>query len=82
MSDKIKEIEDMILSYLYEKRFESPQSLTKIKTAVNLENDTREVKILKPCLGYLIEKHLIKKQEDRGNYKIDIKGIEYVESLN
>ena len=39
----------------------------------------REVKILKPCLGYLIEKQLIKKQVDRGNYKIDIKGIEYME---
>lgn len=79
MSDKIKDIEDMILSYLYQKRVESPQSLMKIKTAVNLENGTREVKILKPCLGYLIEKQLIKKQVDRGNYKIDIKGIEYME---
>jgi hypothetical protein len=80
MSDKTKDIEDMILSYLYQKRTESPQSLMKIKTAVNLENGTREIKILKPCLANLIEKELIKKQVDRGNYKIDVKGIEYMES--
>lgn len=80
MSDKIKDIEDMILTYLYQKRNESPQSLMKIKTAVNLENGTKEIKILKPCLGYLIEKQFIKKQAERGNYKIDLKGIEYMDT--
>ena len=36
MKVNINEIEDRILTHLYENRFESPQSLTKLKLAVEL----------------------------------------------
>ena len=36
MKDDIKEFEDSILNYLYENRTASPQSIAKIKLAINL----------------------------------------------
>ena len=78
MNKEIEEYENKILIYLYENRLKSPQSLTKIKVGVHLENRSEDTRILKSCLEILIQKNFIKKQEDRGNYKIDIKGIEYL----
>lgn len=79
MNININEFEARILTHLYENRFESPQSLTKIKLAIELGNSRGDVRILKSCLESLIEKNLIKKQEIRGNYKIEVKGIEQIE---
>ncbi|SUY46075.1 Uncharacterised protein [Clostridium putrefaciens] len=81
MNDKIKETEDNILRYLYENRVKSPQSLAKIRYAANLEEDRVDKKILKASLESLISKSFIKKQENRGNYKIEDKAIEYVEEI-
>ncbi|MBU3193019.1 hypothetical protein [Clostridium algidicarnis] len=81
MNDKIKETEDNILRYLYENRLKSPQSLAKIRYAANLEEDRVDKKILKASLESLISKNFIKKQENRGNYKIEDKAIEYVEEI-
>jgi len=79
MNITINEFEDKILTHLYENRFESPQSLTKIKFAIELSNGRGDIRILKSCLESLIEKNLIKKQEIRGNYKIEVKGIDKIE---
>lgn len=79
MDVNIKELEDKILTYLYQTRLVSPQSLTKIKLATHLGDGRGDIRILKSCLESLIEKDLIKKQEVRGNYKIELKGIEKIE---
>ena len=79
MDINIKELEDKVLTYLYETRLVSPQSLTKIKIATELGDDRGDVRVLKSCLDSLIQKELIKKQEIRGNYKIDLAGIEQIE---
>ncbi|MBU3204138.1 hypothetical protein [Clostridium algidicarnis] len=81
MNDKIKETEDNILRYLYENRLKSPQSLAKIRYAANLEEDRVDKKILKASLESLISKNFIKKQENRGNYKIEDEAVEYVEKI-
>lgn len=81
MNDKIKETEENILRYLYENRLKSPQSLAKIRYAANLEEDRVDKKILKASLESLISKNFIKKQENRGDYKIEDKAIEYVEEM-
>ncbi|MBU3209471.1 hypothetical protein [Clostridium algidicarnis] len=81
MNDKIKETEDNILRYLYENRLKSPQSLAKIRYAANLEEDRVDKKILKASLESLISKNFIKKQENRGNYKIEDGAVEYVEKI-
>lgn len=81
MNDKIKETEDNILRYLYENRLKSPQSLAKIRYAANLEEDRAFKKILKASLESLISKSFIKKQENRGNYKIEDGAVEYVEKI-
>jgi predicted transcriptional regulator len=79
MKDNIKETQDNILNYLYENRAASPQSLTKIRLALNLNDSKEYMRTLKSALDDLIRKNLIKKQADRGNYKIDTKGIEHIE---
>jgi hypothetical protein len=79
MDINIKEIEDKILTYLYETRSVSPQSLTKIRFAIELGDGREDIRILKASLVSLIEKNLVKKQEIRGNYKIEVKGIEQIE---
>lgn len=81
MNDKIKETEDNILRYLYENKLKSPQSLAKIRYAANLEEDRVDKKILKASLESLISKNFIKKQENRGNYKIEYEAVEYVEKI-
>ena len=82
MNINIKELEDKILTYLFETRLGSPQSLNKIKLATCLGDGRGDIRILKSCLESLIEKDLIKKQEIRGNYKIEIKGIEEIKENN
>ncbi|WP_017416935.1 hypothetical protein [Clostridium tunisiense] len=79
MKITIKETEDKVLNYLYESRDSSPQSLTKIRLALNLSDNKEHIRTLKLCLEDLIKKGFIKKQSDRGNYKIDTKGIEHAE---
>ena len=79
MDINIIEVEDKILTYLYETRSVSPKSLTKIRLAINLGDNREDVRALKSCLQSLIQKALIKKQEIRGNYKIEDKGIELIE---
>lgn len=73
-ANKLK-TEDDILKYLYENRLESPQSLTKIKLVLGLEDNRFDNRLIKSSLQSLIEKEFIKKQVDRGNYKIEVKGI-------
>jgi Family of unknown function (DUF5457) len=79
MKDNIKEIQDKVLNYLYENRDASPQSLTKIRLALDLKDNKEYTRALKTSLDDLIKKNFIKKQVDRGNYKIEIKGIEHIE---
>jgi hypothetical protein len=79
MKKNINATEDNILNYLYENKSESPQSLTKIRSALDLGDNRCDIRILKSGLNSLIEKEFIKKQENRGNYKIDTKGINHVE---
>ncbi|MBZ9608523.1 hypothetical protein G9F73_011950 [Clostridium estertheticum] len=79
MKDNIKEIEDSILSYLYENRTASPQSIAKIKLALNLGNGKGDIRVLKSSLESLMKKRLITKQAVRGNYKIELTGIEFIE---
>jgi len=81
MDINIKEIEDKILAYLYETRSVSPQSVTKIKLAIELKDGRGDVRVFKSALQGLIQKDFIKKQEIRGNYKIEIKGIEEIERI-
>jgi len=74
------EIKDNILNYLYECRELSPQSMTKIRLAVNLRDTSKgDMRTLKSCLEALHKKGFINKQVDRGNYKIEQKGIEHIE---
>ncbi len=73
------EIKEDILSFLYENREASPQSVTKIRLAANLGDRKGDMRTVKTCLEELLKKGLIKKQSDRGNYKIDDKGIEHME---
>jgi hypothetical protein len=79
MKDNVKEIEDSILNYLYENRTASPQSIAKIKLAINLGNGKGDLRTFKSSLESLIKKKFIKKQADRGNYKIAVNGIEHIE---
>jgi hypothetical protein len=79
MKDDIQEIEDSILNYLYENRAASPQSVAKIKLAINLGNGKGNLRLFKSSLDSLIKKRFIKKQESRGNYKIEPSGIETFE---
>ncbi len=79
MKDNVKEIEDSILNYLYENRTASPQSIAKIKLAINLGNGKGDLRTFKSSLESLIKKKFIKKQADRGNYKIEVNGIEHIE---
>jgi hypothetical protein len=80
MKDDIKEIEDSILNYLYENRAASPQSVAKIKLAINLGNGKGNLRLFKSALDSLIKKRFVKKQESRGNFKIDLSGIEHIEA--
>ena len=79
MKNNIKKTEDNILTYFYENRLESPLSLTKIRLALALGDNRCDIRILKSNLNSLIEKGFIKKQENRGNYKIETKGIDQIE---
>jgi DNA-binding MarR family transcriptional regulator len=79
MKDNIKETQDNILNYLYENKDASPQSQTKIRLALNLSDSKEHMRTLKTALDDLIKKNFIKKQADRGNYKIEVKGIEHIE---
>lgn len=79
MKENIKEVQANILNYLYETRSASPQSLTKIRLALNLKDNKEDKRTLKDCLENLLKKNFIKKQADRGNYKIDDLGIEHLE---
>lgn len=79
MKDNIIEIEDNIINYLYENRTASPQSIAKIKLGINLGNGKVNIRLFKSSLDSLIKKKFIKKQEDRGNYKIHLNGIEFIE---
>ncbi|MCB2288750.1 hypothetical protein LGK97_03110 [Clostridium sp. CS001] len=80
MKDDIKEIEDSILNYLYENKESSPQSVAKIKLAINLGNGKGNARLFKSSLDSLVKKRFAKKQESRGNYKIDLSGIEHIEA--
>lgn len=74
-----EKIKKDILSYLYENKDASPQSLTKIRLAVGFNDSKGDMRTLKESLEFLIKKSFIKKQVDRGNYKIEEKGIAYLE---
>jgi len=79
MKDDIKEIEDSILKYLYENRTSSPQSIAKIKLAINLGNGKGNIRLLKSSLESLMKKRFITKQAVRGNYKIEPSGIDFID---
>ena len=79
MKDNIKEIEDSILNYLYKNRNASPQSVAKIKLAINLGNGKGDIRSFKSSLETLMKKKFITKQAVRGNYKIESAGIEHIE---
>lgn len=79
MKYNTEEIKNNILNYLYENKEASPQSLTKIRLAVGLNDSKGDMRTIKECLDNLMKKSFIRKQIDRGNYKIDEKGIAYVE---
>jgi len=79
MKDDIKEFEDSILNYLYKNRTASPQSIAKIKLAINLGNGKGDIRCFKSALESLMKKKFITKQAVRGNYKIDLNGIEHIE---
>jgi predicted transcriptional regulator len=81
MKDNIKEVEDGILNYLYENRTASPQSVAKIKFGINLGKGKGDIRVFKSSLDSLITKKFVKKQEDRGNYKINTNGIEFIEGI-
>lgn len=82
MKDDIKEIEANTLNYLYENRTSSPQSVAKIKLGIELGNGKGDLRLFKASLESLIIKKFIKKQEDRGNYKIGPNGIEFIEETS
>jgi hypothetical protein len=79
MKDDIKEIEANTLNYLYENRASSPQSVAKIKLGIDLGKGKGDIRLFKASLESLIIKKFIMKQEDRGNYKIGLTGIELIE---
>lgn len=79
MKDNIKETEDNVLNYLYENRTSSPQSISKIKLATNIGNGKGNIRLLKSSLESLMKKKFITKQAVRGNYKIELSGIESIE---
>lgn len=79
MKYNTEEIKNNILNYLYENKEASPQSLTKIRLAVGLNDSKGDMRTIKECLDSLMKKSFIRKQIDRGNYKIDEKGIVYIE---
>lgn len=79
MKDNIEEIECNLLNYLYENKAASPQSVAKIKLGINLGKGKGDLRLFKASLESLINKKFIKKQEDRGNYKINDNGIQHVE---
>ncbi|MBU3160119.1 hypothetical protein KPL37_10170 [Clostridium frigoris] len=79
MKDNIKETEDNVLKYLYENKASSPQSISKIKLAINLGNGKGNIRVLKASLESLMKKRFITKQAVRGNYKIETSGIEHID---
>ncbi len=79
MKNNINEIEDSILNYLYENRTASPQSIAKIKLAINLGNGKGDLRSFKSSLESLMKKKFVTKQAVRGNYKIELTGIEHIE---
>ncbi|MBW9155070.1 hypothetical protein LGL55_18235 [Clostridium tagluense] len=79
MKDNIEETEGNVLNYLYENKAASPQSVAKIKLGINLGKGKGDLRLFKASLESLINKKFIKKQEDRGNYKINDTGIEHIE---
>jgi len=79
MKDNIIETEDNVLSYLYDNKESSPQSISKIKLAINLGNGKGNIRVLKASLESLMKKKFITKQAVRGNYKIEQTGIEHIE---
>lgn len=79
MKDNIIETEDNVLNYLYDNKASSPQSISKIKLAINLGNGKGDIRVLKASLESLMKKKFITKQAVRGNYKIEQNGIEYIE---
>ena len=79
MKDNIIETEDNVLNYLYDNKASSPQSISKIKLAINLGNGKGNIRVLKASLESLMKKKLITKQAVRGNYKIEQNGIEHIE---
>ncbi|MBK5242762.1 hypothetical protein [Clostridium sp.] len=82
MKDDIKVIEANTLRYLYENRASSPQSVAKIKLGIDLGKGKGDIRLFKASLESLIIKKFIKKQEDRGNYKIELNGIEFIEEAS
>ena len=79
MKDNIKEIEDSVLNYLYENRTASPQSVAKIKLAIDLGKGKGDLRVFKSALESLMKKKFITKQAVRGNYKIELTGIAHIE---
>ncbi|WP_298837773.1 hypothetical protein [Clostridium sp.] len=79
MKDNIIETEHNVLKYLYENKTLSPQSISKIKLAINLGNGKGNIRVLKASLESLMKKRFITKQAVRGNYKIETSGIEHIE---
>ncbi|MGH4125883.1 MAG: hypothetical protein ACREV6_23480 [Clostridium sp.] len=79
MKDNIEEIEAKLFNYLYENRAASPQSVAKIKLGIDLGKGKGDLRLFKASLDSLVNKKFIKKQEDRGNYKISDNGIEHIE---
>jgi hypothetical protein len=82
MKDDIKDIETNTLNYLYENRASSPQSVAKIKIGIELGKGKGDIRLFKASLESLIVKKFIKKQEDRGNYKIGPTGIAFIEDAS
>lgn len=78
MKYNTKEIENNVLQFLNENKEASPQSLTKIRLAVGLNDSKGDMRTIKECLDNLMRKSFIRKQVDRGNYKIEEKGIAYI----
>ena len=79
MKDNIEEIEANVLNYLYKSRAASPQSVAKIKLAINLGKGKGDIRVFKASLESLMRKKFITKQAVRGNYKIEATGIENIE---
>jgi len=80
MKDNIEETEANVLNYLYKSRAASPQSVAKIKLAINLGKGKGDLRVFKASLESLMRKKFITKQAVRGNYKIEGTGIESIEA--